>query len=159
MKKAREKWVTACLSCQLTKDPRKLRFPLQSIESSGFNKVVQIDHQQICMTDKGYNQVLVMIDLFTKYAEALPCKTASADETGSDQYMDSKTWVPDDIPIKKGTAFEGGLTKELMKRSQVAQAQSTTYHSQTNGLVERQNRTLVSMLTVYCSRYMTDWER
>ena len=32
MKKAYEKWVTACLSCQQVKDPRKLRFPLQSIE-------------------------------------------------------------------------------------------------------------------------------
>ena len=46
-----------------------------------------------------------------------------------------------------------------MKRSQVAQAHSTTYHQQTNGLVERQNRTLVSMLRVYCSRYMDDWDQ
>ena len=30
---------------------------------------------------------------------------------------------------------------------------------QMNGLVERQNQTLVSMLRVYCSRYMTDWDR
>ena len=43
MKKACEKWVTACLSCQQVKDPRKSRFPLQSIESSEFNEVVQID--------------------------------------------------------------------------------------------------------------------
>ena len=46
-----------------------------------------------------------------------------------------------------------------MKRSQVAQAHSTTYHPQTNGLVERQNRTLISMLRVYCSRYMDDWDK
>ena len=81
MKKACEKWVTACLSCQQVKDPRKLRFPLQSIESSEFNEVVQIDHQKICMTVSGYNQVLVMINHFTKYAEAVPCITASAEET------------------------------------------------------------------------------
>ena len=81
MKKACEKWVTACLSCQQVKDPRKLRFPSQSIESSEFNEVVQIGHQKICMTDNGYNQVLVMIDHFTKYAEAVPCITASAEET------------------------------------------------------------------------------
>ena len=37
MKKACEKWVTACLSSQQVKDPRKLRFSLQSIESSEFN--------------------------------------------------------------------------------------------------------------------------
>ena len=72
MKKAYDKWATACLSCQQVKDPRKLRFPVQSIESSEFNEVVQIDHQKICMTDSGYNQVLFMIDHFTKYAEAVP---------------------------------------------------------------------------------------
>ena len=71
MKKACEKWVTACLSCQQVKDPRKLRFLLQSIGSSEFNEVVQIDHQKICMTDSGYNQVLVMIDHFTSYAGAV----------------------------------------------------------------------------------------
>ena len=43
-------------------------------------------------------------------------------------------------------ASVGDLTKELMKKSQ-------------NGLVERQNSTLVSMLRVYCSRYMDDWDR
>ena len=31
MKKACENWVTACLSWEQVKDPRKLRFPLQSI--------------------------------------------------------------------------------------------------------------------------------
>ena len=43
--------------------------------------------------------------------------------------------------------------------SQVAPAHSTTYYPQKNGLVERQNRTLVSMLRVYCSRYMDDWDK
>ena len=161
LKKACEKWIAPCLSCQQAKDPRKLRFPLQSIESSGFNEVVQIDHQKICMTATGYNQVLVMIDHFTKYAEAAPCMTASAEET-CDHLIN--VWIarhgcPITFQSDNGKAFVGDLTKELMKRSQVAQARSTTYHPQTNGLVEWQNRTLVSMLRVYCSRYMDDWDK
>ena len=133
LKKACEKWIAACLSCQQAKDPRKLRFPLQSIESSGFNEVVQIDHQKICMTATGYNQVLVMIDHFTKYAEAAPCMTASAEET-CDHLIN--VWIarhgcPITFQSDNGKAFVGDLTKELMKRSQVAQAHSTTYHPQT----------------------------
>ena len=94
------------------------------------------------MTDSGYNQVLVMIDHFTKYAEAVPCITASAEET-CDHLIN--TWIarhgcPMTFQSDNGTAFVGELTKELMRRSQVAQAHSTTYHPQTNGLVERQNR-------------------
>ena len=123
--------------------------------------MVQIDQQKICMTATIYNQVLVMIDHFTKYAEAAPCMTASAEKT-CDHLIN--VWIarhgcPITFQSDNGKAFVGGLTKELMKRSQVAQTHSTTYHSQTNGLVERKNRTLVSMLRVYCSRYMVDWDR
>ena len=46
-----------------------------------------------------------------------------------------------------------------MKRTPIAPAHSTAYHPQTNGLVERQNRTLVKMIRVICSRYMTDWDK
>ena len=161
MKKACEKWVTACLSSHQVNDPRTLRFPLQSIESSDIYEVVQMDHQKIYMTDSGKNQVLVMIDHFTKYAEAVPCITASAEETCDHPI---NRWIarhgcPRTFQSDNGTAFLGEQTKELMRRSQIAQVHSTTYHPQTNGLVERQNRTLVSMLRVYWSRYMTDWDR
>ena len=63
------------------KDHRKTKFQLKSGESSEFNEVVHIAHQKICMTDSGYNQILVIIDHFTKLAEAVPCQTASAEET------------------------------------------------------------------------------
>ena len=45
--------MNACLSCLLVKDPKKMKFPLKSVESSEFNEAVQIDHQKICMTDSG----------------------------------------------------------------------------------------------------------
>ena len=128
----------------------KLRFPLQSIESPGFNEGVRIDHQKIYMTATGYNQVLVMIDHFTKHAEAAPCMTASVEETCNHLI---NIWIArHDCPItfqsENGKVFVGDLSKELMKRSQVAQSHSTTYHPQTNGPVE-----------VHCSRYMDDWDR
>ena len=149
----------ACLPYQQVKDPRKLQFSLQSIESSEFNEVVQIDHQKICMTDSGYKQVLVMIDHITKYAEAVPFITASAEET-CDHLINM--WIarhgcPMTLQSYNGTSLVGELSKELMRRSQVVQTHSTSYHPQTK--VERQHRTLVSMLRVYCSRYMTDWDR
>ena len=122
------------------KDPRKKRFLLQSIESFEFNEVVQIDLQKICMTDSGYNQVLAMIDHFTKYAEAVPCMTASAEET-CDHLINTlivRHGSPTTFQSDNGTACVEELTKELMRRSHEAQAHSTTYHPQTNGLRERQ---------------------
>ena len=51
---------------------QEIKFPLQSIESSGFNEVVHIDHQKICMTATGNNQVLVMIDHLRKMRRQPP---------------------------------------------------------------------------------------
>ena len=41
LRKAFERWVNACLACLQVKDPRKMKFPLKSFESSEFNEVVQ----------------------------------------------------------------------------------------------------------------------
>ena len=102
-----------------------------------------------------------MIDNFTKYAEAVPFITASAEAT-CDHLIN--TWIARHgcrmtFQSDNGTDFVVELTKELMRRSQVAQTHSTTCNPQRNGLMDRQNRTLVSMLRVLCSRYMTDWDR
>ena len=161
MKKTCEKWVLACLSCQQVTDPRKLRFPLQSIESSDFNEVPQIDYQKIGMTDSGYNQALVLIDPATINAQTVPCISASAEETCD--YL-INTWIarngfPMTLQSDNGISLVGELTTELMRRSQVAQAHSTTNHPHTIGLVGRQTRTVGSMLRVYCSRYMSDCDR
>ena len=151
LRKACERWVNACLACLQVKDPRKMKFPLKSVESSKFNEVAQVYHQKICMTESGYNQILVIIYHFTKLAEET-CGNLIT-------HWISRYGCPMTSQSDIGKAFVGDLTKDLMKRSHIAQAHSTTYHPQTNGLVERQNRTLMNMLRVYCSRYMTDWDK
>ena len=161
LRKACERCMSACLSCLQLKEPRKMKSPLKSVESLEFNENPQIDRQQICMTDSGYNQILVIIDHFTKLAEAVPCQTALAEEICHHliTHWISRYGCPMTFQSDNGKTFFGDLTKELMRRSHIEQAHSTTYHLQTNGLVERQNRTLVNMLRVFCSRYMKDWDK
>ena len=130
LRKPCERWVNACLSSLQVKDPRKMMFPLKSVESSEFNEVVQIDHQKICMTDSGYNQILVILDQFAKLAEAVPCQTEFAEET-CDHLITH--WIPRygcpmTFQSDNRKAFVGELTKELMRGSHIAQAHSTTYH-------------------------------
>ena len=117
-----ERWVNACLACLQVKDPRKLKFSLKSVDSSEFNEVLQIDHQKVCMTDSGYNQILVILDHFTKLAEAVPCQTASAEETWDHliTHWISRYGCPITFQSDNGKAFVGDLTKELMRRSHIA---------------------------------------
>ena len=48
---------------------------------------------------------------------------------------------------------------EFMKASQVTKVTSTAGHPRTQGLVVRQNRTLLTLLRVFCSRRMRDWDQ
>ena len=118
LRKACERLVNACLACLQVKDPK---FPLKSVERSEFNEVVQIDHQKICMTESGYNQILVIIDHFTKLAEAVPCQTASAEETCDHliTHWISRCGCPMTFQSDNGKAFVGDLTKELMTAEEI----------------------------------------
>ena len=55
------------------------------------------------------------------------------------------------------TNFTAEIAQELMKASQVTKMTSTPAHPSGNGLVERQNRTFLTLLRVYTSRRMLDW--
>ena len=55
-------------------------------------------------------------------------------------------------------SFSAELTAEMMKCVDILQIHSSPYHPQTNGLVERQNRTLTLMLRTVCSRRQDDWD-
>ena len=80
---------------------------------AGFNEVVQVDHQKICLTAAGYNQVLVMIDHFTKYAEADHCMTASAGEMCDllINFWIARHGCPITFQSDNDKAFVGDLTK------------------------------------------------
>ena len=138
--------------------PKENEVPSQIVESSEINELVQINHQKICPTESRFYKILVIINHFTKLAEALPCQTVSAEEFAITHWI-SRYGCSIIFQSDIGKAFAGDLTKEMMTRSQIAQAHWTFYHRQPKGLVNRQNRTLVSMRRVFCSRYMTDWDK
>ena len=62
------------------------------------------------------------------------------------------------IQSDNGSQFTAELTSEMMKCVDILQIHSSSYHPHTNGLVERQNRTLILMLRTVCSRRQDDWD-
>ena len=67
-------YVSQCLTCQQVRDkPGDVRFHLKNIQSGYFNELVQYDHMKLCPIDDGNTDVLVIIDHFSKFAEAVPC--------------------------------------------------------------------------------------
>ena len=62
------------------------------------------------------------------------------------------------IITDQGPNFEANLLKELCKFLKIEKLRTTAYHPQCNGEVERQNRTLKSILAKYVNSNHTDWD-
>ena len=69
----------------------------------------------------------------------------------------ASAWAPKNY--EPATNLTAEISNEFMKASQVTKVTSTGGHPRTQGLVERQNRTLLTLLRVFCSRRMPDWDQ
>jgi transposase InsO family protein len=56
----------------------------------------------------------------------------------------------------QGREFANGIVKQLVEKTKASQRISTAYHPQTNGLVERYNKTIQSMILKTCSPEQDD---
>nr|CAB3263343.1 uncharacterized protein LOC108950853 [Phallusia mammillata] len=112
------------------------------------------------LTRSGYQYVLVSCDLFTKYVRALPMRHQSAHETAGILFHRWLTvhGVPEIIHSDRGGNFESELFAELVRLMGCTKSRTTAYHPVGNGGVERNNRTIISMLRNYVQRDPKRWD-
>ena len=68
------------------------------------------------------------------------------------------TWIPKVIQSDQGTEFTASIIAELTRKFNIQHQFSIPYYPQTNGIVERFNRTLTSALQKYCIEFQEDWD-
>ena len=122
--------------------------PLQPIITSQPMELVHMDFLSIEPSKGNIENVLVITDHFTRYAQAYASKTQTAQATAKllwenciRHYGFPEKFLPD-----QGRNFESELISELCKLAQVEKVHTTPYHPMTNGQCERFNSTLCNML-------------
>ena len=70
----------------------------------------------------------------------------------------SRHGVPSEILSDRGRAFLSGLMQEVETLLGFRKVNTTAYHPQTDGLVERYNRTLTAMLAKTVENRGTEWD-
>ena len=110
-------------------------------------------------TRRGKKYIIVAMDYLTKWPEARAVSEATADVTAQFLYEQiiCQHGCPQIILSDRGTHFNNNTIKALMEKFQVNHLLSTPYHPQTNGLVERFNRTLCESLA-RLSLKNNDWD-
>ena len=84
------------------------------------------------------------MDYFSRWPEAKALKVANAEETAKFLYerIICRYETPTVIQSDQGTNFVNKVIKQLTEKFRVQHSLSSPYHPQSNGLVERFNRTL-----------------
>jgi hypothetical protein len=67
-------------------------------------------------------------------------------------------WTPRYLLTENGTQFNAKFFLSVCRELGIAKVFTTAYHPQTNGQVERFNRTIINSLRDYVERRQTDWD-
>ena len=111
-------------------------------------------------SENGNRYVLVAGDYFTKWMEAyaIPDQEATTVAQKLTDEMFCRFSPPDQLHSDQGKQFESLLIQETCKLLGITKTRTTPYHPQSDGLVERFNRTLLDMLATTTRENPFDWE-
>ena len=156
------RWVSRCSECAAKKNyGRRRRAPLQqNIVGSPMEKVAMDILGPLPKTPRGNCYVLVISDYFTKWIEsyALPDQTAVTVAEKIVSEFVSRFGVPRQLHSDQGTNFESKVMAEICKLLGMEKTRTTPLHPQSDGQVERFNRTLVEMLRGKLQPDQKDWD-
>ena len=97
---------------------------------------------------EGHSYLLTVVDRYSRWMEAIPLTSITAESCALAllRHWVSHFGVPTSIVTDRGRQFTCGLWRELSCLLGVTHNQTTSYHPQSNGMVERLHRTLKDRL-------------
>jgi hypothetical protein len=158
-----ERWCRACDACAARKGPKKRsRGKLQRYNvGAPFERVaIDILGPLPCSID-GNKYMLVAMDYFTKWPEVYPIADQEAATVAEAMVKNwvSRFGVPLQLHSDQGTNFTSTLFIEMCRLLGIEKTRTTPLHPQSDGMVERFNRTILNHLALLVSRQQKDWDR
>lgn len=113
------------------------------------------------VTASGNQYAIVLSDYLTRWVEVCPLPAATASHVADFLYSHVilRHGCPERVLSDNGTHFTSEVIKVLVAKLQIRHSFTTAYHPETDGLVERLNRTFKNMLSKYINFQQTDWDQ
>ena len=145
----------SCLTCATRKGTgRAFKPPLQPIPVGGPFHRVGVDVLQLPLTESGNQYVVIFLDYLTKWVEAfaVPDQSATTIAKLLVEEIFCRHGAPEHLLSDRGANFLSSLIQDVCKYLGIKKVNTSGYHPQTDGLVERFNSTLINMLSKCAER-------
>eukprot|EP00731_Ephydatia_muelleri_P011915 Em0006g809a len=111
------------------------------------------------ISTSGNRYILTLSDQFSKWVEAVAVPTKEAHRVASALYkIFMRMGLPNVLTTDNGSEFRNKLNAAMLKKLGIRYSFITPYHPQSNGLDERYNQTLQSMLSKAVMGHKEMWD-
>ena len=157
-----KKWCRNCDKCAARKSPAKLaKSPMQVYNVGAPMERWAIDVLgPLPRSNSGNLYLLVVGDYFTKWIDAIPIRDQKAN-TVAKKFVERIVTIfgtPMQLHSDQGTNFESEVFREMCKILGIEKTRTTPHHPQSDGMIERANRTIENMLSAFVSKNTRDWD-
>lgn len=149
-----ERWTRECLACQRAKVSRHTRLAAEPIPvpARRFSHI-HVDLVGPLPPSRGFTHLFTVIDRSTRWFEALPLASTTAADCAAALFAGwiARFGVPAQLTSDRGAQFTSAVWRSLCQLLHIQHIETTAYHPQSNGMVERQHRRLKDSLRARCT--------
>ncbi|KAK3749616.1 hypothetical protein QZH41_012954 [Actinostola sp. cb2023] len=155
-------WCRKCDVCAASKRPQKTpRAAMKRYNVGAPLERVALDVLGPLPESESSNKyILVVADYFSKWTEAYAIPNQEAVTVAKrvvDEFV-SRFGVPRQLHSDQGRNFISAVFTEMCALLGIDKTRTTALHPQSDGMVERYNKTLESMLAKFTSEHQRDWD-
>ncbi|CAC5382458.1 unnamed protein product [Mytilus coruscus] len=155
-------WCTKCDICASKKAPcKKPKAPMKQYLVCAPWERMAIDILGPLPCSVNNNRYLMVVqDYFSKWTEAIPIPDTEA-VTVANKFVERIVTifgVPLSIHSDQGSNFESHVFKEMCNILGIHKTRTTPFRPKSDGMVEKSNSTIETMLSAFVSKHQRDWD-